>query len=95
MLARPVNRNWIQSSEEAGRKGDIYAELKSIRDRYAQQIRARYPDIPRRVSGYNLDELLPERFHVAKALVGTESTCVLVLRAKMRLVPNPPTVPGS
>lgn len=43
-------------------------------------MRARYPDIPRRVSGYNLDSLLPEnRFHVAKALVGSESTLVTVL----------------
>ncbi|HEX4809482.1 MAG TPA: FAD-linked oxidase C-terminal domain-containing protein [Bryobacteraceae bacterium] len=77
--------------KKGGRKGEIYAKLKSIRDRYAAHIRERYPDIPRRVSGYNLDELLPERgFNVAKALVGTESTCVLVLRAKMRLLPSPP-----
>src|SRR5207247_9090644 len=53
--------------------------------------RARYPKIPRRVSGYNLDELLPENgFHVARALVGTESTCVTVLEATVRLVPSPP-----
>ena len=76
---------------KGGRKGEIYAKLKDIRDRYADQIRARYPNIPRRVSGYNLDQLLPENgFNVAKALVGTESTCVLVLRAKMRLLPSPP-----
>ena len=76
---------------EGGRRGEIYAGLKSIRDRYADLIRARYPKIPRRVSGYNLDELLPENgFHVARALVGTESTCVLVLEAKTRLVYSPP-----
>ncbi|MGH9693902.1 MAG: FAD-binding oxidoreductase, partial [Bryobacteraceae bacterium] len=62
---------------KGGRKGEIYAKLKSIRDRYAALIRERYPNIPRRVSGYNLDQLLPENgFHVARALVGTESTCV-------------------
>src|SRR5262249_5663390 len=34
--------------------------------------------------------LLPEKgFHVARALVGSESTCVLVLRAKLRLIPSP------
>src|ERR1700676_1761752 len=43
-----------------GRRGEIYAGLRTIRDRYAGQIRARFPKIPRRVSGYNLDELLPE-----------------------------------
>ena len=51
----------------------------------------RFPDIPRRVSGYNLDQLLPENgFHVARALVGTEGTCVTVLEATVRLVSSPP-----
>src|ERR1051326_4752599 len=73
-----------------GRRGEIYAGLKSIRDRYANLIRQRYPKIPRRVSGYNLDELLPENgFHVARALVGTECTCVTVLEATVQLVDNP------
>ena len=76
---------------EGGRRGSIYAGLKKIRDQYADLIRAKYPKIPRRVSGYNLDDLLPENgFHVARALVGSESTCVLVLEAKTRLVYNPP-----
>jgi FAD/FMN-containing dehydrogenase/Fe-S oxidoreductase len=74
-----------------GRRGGIYAGLKGIRDRYADLVRARYPNIPRRVSGYNLNELLPERgFHVARALVGSEGTCVTVLEATLRLVPSPP-----
>ncbi|MCB0963365.1 MAG: FAD-binding protein [Acidimicrobiales bacterium] len=74
-----------------GRRGEIYAGLRDLRDRHAEEIRARYPDIPRRVSGYNLDELLPEKgFHVARALVGTEGTCVTVLSATVRLVPEPP-----
>ena len=76
---------------EGGRRGEIYAGLKSIRDRYGDLVRAKFPRIPRRVSGYNLDELLPEHgFHVARALVGTESTCVLVLEAKAKLVYSPP-----
>jgi FAD/FMN-containing dehydrogenase/Fe-S oxidoreductase len=74
-----------------GRRGQIYAGLRTIRDRYAALVRERFPDIPRRVSGYNLDELLPENgFHVARALVGTEGTCVTVLDAKLRLVHSPP-----
>src|SRR5437660_6956911 len=75
-----------------GRRGEIYAGLKKIRDRYGDLIRARYPKIPRRVSGYNLDELLPENgFNVARALVGSECTCVVVLEAKCRLVYSPPS----
>jgi FAD/FMN-containing dehydrogenase/Fe-S oxidoreductase len=76
--------------ESGGERGAIYARLKSLRDRYAPLIRKRYPPIPRRVSGYNLDELLPENgFNVARALVGTESTCVTILEATVRLVPEP------
>jgi FAD/FMN-containing dehydrogenase/Fe-S oxidoreductase len=73
-----------------GRRGGIYSKLKAIRDQYADLIRARFPKIPRRVSGYNLDELLPENgFNVARALVGTEGTCVAVLEATLKLIPNP------
>jgi FAD/FMN-containing dehydrogenase/Fe-S oxidoreductase len=73
-----------------GRRGEIYRRLRNLRDRYADQIRERYPNIPRRVSGYNLPWLLPENgFHVARALVGSESTCALVLRATTRLVHSP------
>jgi Fe-S oxidoreductase/FAD/FMN-containing dehydrogenase len=76
---------------EGGRRADIYRRLRDLRDRYAGLIRQRYPDIPRRVSGYALDQLLPENgFHVARALVGSECTCVLVLEARLRLVHSPP-----
>jgi FAD/FMN-containing dehydrogenase/Fe-S oxidoreductase len=74
-----------------GRRGEIYAGLRRIRDAYAEDIRTGMPHIPRRVSGYNLDQLLPEHgFHVARSLVGTEGTCALVLEATVRLVPSPP-----
>jgi FAD/FMN-containing dehydrogenase/Fe-S oxidoreductase len=70
-----------------GRRGEIYAAMHAIARDEADEIRRRYPEIPRRVSGYNLDQLLPENgFNVARALVGTESTCVTVLSAKVRLV---------
>ncbi len=76
-----------------GRTGAIYSSLKSLRDRYRDLIEKNYPHIPRRVSGYNLDQLLPGedgRFNVARALVGTESTCVTILEAKVRLVYSNP-----
>ena len=74
-----------------GRRAEIYRGLRDLRDRYADEIRRGFPDIARRVSGYNLPYLLPERgFDVAKALAGSESTCALVLEAKTRLVHSPP-----
>ncbi len=75
---------------QGGRKGEIYAVLKQLRDTYATLIRDRFPDIPRRVSGYNLDQLLPENgFNVARALVGSEGTCVTILEAICQLKPSP------
>jgi FAD/FMN-containing dehydrogenase/Fe-S oxidoreductase len=79
-----------QIIREGGRRGEIYAGLKGIRAKYSDLIRQRYPSIPRRVSGYNLNYLLPENgFDVARALVGAEGTCVTVLQATCRLVESP------
>jgi len=92
-------RTWVGETGDAeyekivaagGRKAEIYRRLREIRDAYLGQIRTGYPQIPRRVSGYNLDSLLPERgFHVARALVGSESTLVTVLNAEIDLVEVP------
>ncbi len=79
-----------QIIREGGRRGEIYKQLLDLRDKYGDQVRQRFPKIPRRVSGYNLDELLPEKnFNVARALVGTESTCVLILEATLEVIPDP------
>ena len=76
---------------EGGRRSEIYAGMKAIRDQYAGLVRQRFPNIPRRVSGYNLNFLLPENgFQVARALVGSEGTCATVLEATCRLVQSPP-----
>src|SRR5215211_1350438 len=75
-----------------GRRAEIYQRLRKLRDDYADEIRRRFPKIPRRVSGYCLEELLPEHgFDVARALVGTESTCALVLEATCQLIDSPPS----
>jgi FAD/FMN-containing dehydrogenase/Fe-S oxidoreductase len=78
--------------EAIERRGDrrarVYRQLRALRDKYGQDVRTGYPDIPRRVSGYNLDSLLAEHdFDVAGLLVGSESTLVTVLHAELELVP--------
>jgi FAD/FMN-containing dehydrogenase/Fe-S oxidoreductase len=76
--------------KQGGRKADIYRNMKALVAKYEPLIRTKFPDIPRRVSGYNLPALLPENgFNVAAALVGTESTCVTILEATLKLMPNP------
>ncbi len=74
-----------------GRKAEIYAGLQGLAQRYGELIRSRFPKIKRRVSGYNLDQLLPENgFNLARALVGSEGTCAVTLQAETRLVRSPP-----
>jgi FAD/FMN-containing dehydrogenase/Fe-S oxidoreductase len=86
-----TERDYDRIVSSGGRPAEIYRSLRELAGRYEPLIRDRYPDIPRRVSGYNLGDLLPDKgFDVAKALVGTESTCVLVLEAKVRLLPESP-----
>ena len=76
---------------EGGRRSEIYRKLVDLRERYGELVRQRFPKIPRRVSGYNLDDLLPENgFNVGRALVGTEGTCAIVLEATLELIVDPP-----
>jgi len=86
---------WMDDAEldrrisEGGRVGDIYRYLKSLRSHYGKLVQEKYPKIPRRVSGYNLDQLLPGedgRFNIARSLVGSEGTLVTILEAKVRLI---------
>ncbi|WP_031087256.1 FAD-binding oxidoreductase, partial [Streptomyces sp. NRRL WC-3549] len=68
----------------------LYRGMRDIIDRHLADVRRGYPAIPRRVSGYNLDSLLPENgFDVARTLVGSEGTLVTVVRAELDLVPVP------
>jgi FAD/FMN-containing dehydrogenase/Fe-S oxidoreductase len=80
-----------RTTSGTGRQSQIYTSLNNISHEYADLIRQKFPNIPRRVSGYNLNYLLPENgFHIARALVGSEGTCVTVLEATCRLVESPP-----
>ena len=98
VLTYDGERMWVgpTSDEEyariqaaGGRRAEIYRRVRELRDRNLDRIRA-FPTLPRRISGYNLPALLPEHgFNLAQALVGTESTCVTVLRAELRLLPEP------
>ena len=90
-LGRTSEEQLASIIRAGGRQGEIYTGLARIRDRYADLVRAKFPRIPRRVSGYNLDELLPENgFNVARALVGSEGTCATVLSATLNLTASPP-----
>jgi FAD/FMN-containing dehydrogenase/Fe-S oxidoreductase len=77
--------------DEIGRRGDIYRALVALVERYGKLIEERFPKIPRLVSGFEgIAALLPGGdFNVARAVTGTEGTCVLLLEAELQLVPRP------
>jgi FAD/FMN-containing dehydrogenase/Fe-S oxidoreductase len=94
-----MHLGWMDEQEmqgriaTGGREGEILSRLRGLRDRYAEQIKRRFPNIPRRISGYNLDQLLPNpegKINLARAVVGSEGTLVTILAATLRLVHNPP-----
>jgi FAD/FMN-containing dehydrogenase/Fe-S oxidoreductase len=99
ILTYDGERFWVGPTDEAafqvhlaagGRRQEIVQALRNLVDRHADEIRAGFPKLKRRVSGYSLDQLLPENgFNIARALVGSEGTCVSVLRATTSLVRNP------
>jgi FAD/FMN-containing dehydrogenase/Fe-S oxidoreductase len=93
-LAGAMDDDAIDAALARGdRVANLVRAMIAIRDRNADSVRAHYPQIPRRVSGYNLDELMPERgFNLARALVGSEGTCAITTAATLRVVPRPKKV---
>ncbi|MEJ1193514.1 FAD-binding and (Fe-S)-binding domain-containing protein [Pseudarthrobacter sp. CCNWLW207] len=65
-------------------------DLKTLAQENLAAFRRELGRIQRQVSGYHLANLLPENgLNVARAMVGTEGTCAVVVRARMKLVPKP------
>jgi FAD/FMN-containing dehydrogenase/Fe-S oxidoreductase len=81
---------YADAIRQGGRIAGLYSAMRSMAEKYGDMVSQRYPKIPRRVSGYNLDQLLPESgFNLARAVVGAEGTLGVVLSATVRLVPVP------
>ena len=87
----------LDNRPTAGRYRDIVAGFRAIAEREADEIRARFPRLLRRVAGYNLDILEPqdplgyatERPNMAHLLVGSEGTLAYFKRLKLKLSPLP------
>ncbi|MGW0970678.1 FAD-binding and (Fe-S)-binding domain-containing protein [Streptomyces sp. NPDC002516] len=64
--------------------------LKALVESELALLRTGFPDLPRRISGYALDALLPERgADTARAFCGSEGTWGLLTEAVLRLVEAP------
>lgn len=73
-----------------GVEGRIYREIHRIQNDLSEDILAGFPDIPRRVSGYNFDELRkPGPLNVCKLITGSEGSLGVITRVKVRISPKP------
>ncbi|MFS0896986.1 FAD-binding and (Fe-S)-binding domain-containing protein [Mycolicibacterium litorale] len=81
-----------EDTAAAERASALSADLRALAAGYMSQFRLELGRIPRQVSGFQLANLLPENgFDVARALVGSEGACAIVVGATMRLVEVPPS----
>lgn len=71
-------------------EGHIYREVIRIRDHYWKDIEKHFPKIPRRVSGYNLDELIkPGPLNISKLITGSEGTLGIATKIKVGISRKP------
>ncbi|MBR7193466.1 FAD-binding and (Fe-S)-binding domain-containing protein [Gordonia sp. SCSIO 19800] len=94
-LMLTATRDGLRATEAADaaaaeRAAEITASLRELTTANLAILRTQLETIPRQVSGYHLAKLLPENgFDVARALVGSEGTCAIVVSARVTLVPVP------
>lgn len=92
-----ATRSGIRATDPAdghavGRAAEIERALKALVLETMAEFRLELGRIPRQVSGFHLAHLLPENgFDVARALVGSEGSCALVVSATVELVDSPPS----
>jgi len=72
----------------------VYAKVSRILREETDEIEARYPDLKRNVSGYNLDHLLEnarehDAVNLGRLLAGSEGTLAIVTEAEVSLEPIP------
>lgn len=81
---------WKRKNQQGDQEGEIYRTLWRIKHEDEEEIKQRFPSIPRRVSGYNLDELLKHApFNVSKLIAGSEGTLGIATQISMNIVPKP------
>jgi FAD/FMN-containing dehydrogenase/Fe-S oxidoreductase len=85
---------WDRKAEARTPEGAAYRAVRGILAQNADEIRLRFPNILRRVSGYNLRDLLPDGpgrpgVGLHQLLVGSEGTLAVTAEAELNLVPRP------
>ena len=86
---------WAELVSGDDREADLYRTVRALVEDHADEIEARYPDLKRRVTGYNLDRVVYENadgervLNPAKLFVGAEGTLGVVVEAELSLVTVP------
>ncbi len=96
---------WQERCGQESREGEIYRGVRRIVEQNREEILRRYPNLMRRVTGYNLDEFVDgagytgpiggrnreahRTWNLSNLVVGSEGTLALVLEATIRLEPLP------
>ncbi|NIA70816.1 FAD-binding protein [Pelagibius litoralis] len=86
----PVPRDLIGVNSPSP-KHDLFRALLDLGQREAEEIKARFPDLMRRVGGYNIDALVPNGTdnNLSHLLVGSEGTLAVSEKIKLQLSPLP------
>jgi len=96
-LLMTAGRDGLRATDESDatavrRAAEISTALDAVAAGHLAALRTELERFGRQVSGYHLARLLPENgFDVARALVGSEGTCAIVVSAELELVPVRPT----
>jgi FAD/FMN-containing dehydrogenase/Fe-S oxidoreductase len=77
------------ADEATGRAAALWERLRALGLSEADEIKARFPKVLRRVGGYNIDELAGNRPNLARLLVGSEGTLAFSTRITLDLQPVP------
>ncbi|WP_136717852.1 FAD-binding and (Fe-S)-binding domain-containing protein [Halorientalis salina] len=86
---------WDDIVAKDDREAEVYRTVRSLVEDNAEEIESRYPDLKRRVSGYNLDRVIYENedgeevINLAKLYVGAEATLGVIVEATVGLVTVP------
>jgi len=84
----PIARDVAQANENAPGLA-LFRDMLALGRREAGEIEARFPEVQRRVGGYNLDALAPKGpvNNMAHLLVGSEGTLAFTTKVELKLWP--------
>ncbi|MBK8779464.1 MAG: FAD-binding protein [Saprospiraceae bacterium] len=90
ILNEKTEAEYDHIANQPSREGEIYKKFREAIHLHADEIKARFPKVMRRVGGYNLDEFVyTDRWNLAKLITGSEGTLAISLELKINLEPLP------